>query len=1227
MDTIKLYLKESGSIAELDIDFRLYKDSYNTVNINLYVPKSLLLDEDEQHPISVKIGMLVTTANGDTKTTFSYNVPLIMEDVEVKDVRYNVYGRPLPDVFLKESGNQVLVANIVKIDATDSENIIVDQIITTQTTILAILESDYIENEETEEEPITPTELEYLTGLINLKQNKVDEALRTESKNVVGAINEVYDTSSTNSMIIDSNTEDISQIRGRLDLLEQNISLGEDYIGQLTGETIPTDTELDDFVQSVTGRATKNGDVILFVLQIENETDKIYKYTYTNTGWRSYQIPSVELASNGDAGLIKGTYNTGSTNNVLFDISGGEIVNVYVKRNGIYTPLNTIVENFDINFNDLYSGLTPVGASQKAINDGLNRNIVNTYLTQTAGATKQYVKDYSMPRIFNDVYFIRDIGYTKIVPVSETGIQFEVNSNNVGDVTLFQLEQENNADFELSVKNGYSNTIYIGTNVDSRIALRLTTEYKKGDDAWKLLNVEVTSPIQFVGGEIEKVSFGNPFTSLGVEVITLTNGDKLRQTLEAIVQTSSPITFTVYSNEVYPSTFNLTSQSYVMSDVEDIVGRLIEVGANGEIVNDEVVLTIQDEESYLPYKTNNREFLLNGNITTAQELDLTLPVKINFGGTTYNLLSYLTGLTPLTIGDLSSSMFTSTTGYSFVAKVIYHETSDYTGFVLSPRIITANELIKVIEDSDTIIVSTDSTGTKVQLQLSATQLNRLMRALVTPMSTPSGVEIVAIDNTNSQVNLELGDGLQIINGKLAVTGGAGGTSDYTQLTNKPTLNTDNTTSQTANANETINGTINLHKISKTGLLADAIDDSSHRLVSDTEKNDWNNKVSKVTQEYQLYGTGDPGQQTTYRTGVVNITDETTEIVPDIIPIFTGGQSTVNVPQGDYNIANKKYVDDEISKLASLPIGSIITSAIPLTDARYHLLDGTTIAQDGIYADFVTLLKTLVASGYNLTCTQSEFETDIGNTGNCGKFVIDDTNNLVRLPKITRFIQGLSDLTNIGTSLSAGLPNITGNFKMVSGSDTTASGAFTKSGSDTGPSGTGGWTQKTVYLNASRSSSIYGNNATVQPEATQYPYYIVLASGYKSDIEVNIDNVVTDLNDKLGKTDVSRYPIETWKSSDGGTWYTIYNDGFKECGGIASTSTSGKTTLQLPVIFSNNQYLMLTNSTVAETGSSFWWSFVYSKTVSSAVVWHGWKGINASNGGLSTPQLNFYCKGY
>lgn len=234
----------------------------------------------------------------------------------------------------------------------------------------------------------------------------------------------------------------------------------------------------------------------------------------------------------------------------------------------------------------------------------------------------------------------------------------------------------------------------------------------------------------------------------------------------------------------------------------------------------------------------------------------------------------------------------------------------------------------------------------------------------------------------------------------------------------------------------------------------------------------------------------------------------------------------DMEENDQLGANEIILTKNDTEVPMMPVGSIFASAIPQTDARVHLLDGSTIAQTGVYETFANLIKTLVSAGNNISCTQSQFDSDVSLTGNCGKFVIDNTAGTIRLPKITTFIQGLSSITNIGSSLSAGLPNIEGSFYTRAGAGyngavANADGSFTYTlNSGTGDfspiatSGSTGYPLSVTSFNANNGAStknIYGNSSTVQPNSTQYPYYIVLASGYKSSQVTDIDNIMNDIN--------------------------------------------------------------------------------------------------------------------
>lgn len=149
--------------------------------------------------------------------------------------------------------------------------------------------------------------------------------------------------------------------------------------------------------------------------------------------------------------------------------------------------------------------------------------------------------------------------------------------------------------------------------------------------------------------------------------------------------------------------------------------------------------------------------------------------------------------------------------------------------------------------------------------------------------------------------------------------------------------------------------------------------------------------------------------------------------------------------------------------------------------------------------------------------EADWQQSVTDYGVCGKFVYDSVNNTVRLPKITGIVEGTTDLTALGDLVEAGLPNITGNLYNINTWSGTADGAFAVTDTaNRDSSGSGNTTYRRFTLNASNSSSIYGNSTTVQPQTIKVLYYICVATSAKTDIEVDIDDIATDLN---GKADV------------------------------------------------------------------------------------------------------------
>lgn len=604
MGIIKVYLKESGSISKIEKDFQLYKGSYQNNQIDIYVPITIL-PSAEQHIAGVKTALIITKPNGDQTTTTSYNAELDTErgEVVVNNVTYVVYTQTLPRVFVKYSGEQTLVANVYEIDdnpeSSTYEQIV--RIITSQTSPLTIQNSEYIDTEEVQD----PSQLEYLAAKVNQldaelqdKQDKIDDEIEIAEGSVVGAINNLDGRVESNTEQISTNTSDIAE-------LQDIVGSGEDYVGTYTDTkdpSVPTDLadikeELTAYVETLRPEV-EGGDVVIYIQRVSGGTDKNYKFIYSGSlhDWTYYEIPAIERAGNDTYGIIKGTYSVGSTNDVLVDIAGGTIREIYIKNSsGVYNTAKYYVDSAKTSIDNILDGTTPVEKALKAVSDELGNNIVNTYLTQTAGVTKVQLREYALPRTFNDVSYLTSTGYSDTVPESASPV-YTVTSTSVGDHELFSAEKTIvNSEFELSEKNSSVDTIYVSASAICNVQFRLTTEINV-DNTWNTASVELSDNIQFsAANEIKKLTFGSTFAALE-EVLKLTDGDKIRQTLEVITSVSSSITFNVYSNETYPSTFYLNTTSQTIYVAQGKLGELPSLTLQGvyNSQDDKITFTIPE---------------------------------------------------------------------------------------------------------------------------------------------------------------------------------------------------------------------------------------------------------------------------------------------------------------------------------------------------------------------------------------------------------------------------------------------------------------------------------------------------------------------------------------------------------------------------------------------------------------------------------------------------------
>lgn len=223
-----------------------------------------------------------------------------------------------------------------------------------------------------------------------------------------------------------------------------------------------------------------------------------------------------------------------------------------------------------------------------------------------------------------------------------------------------------------------------------------------------------------------------------------------------------------------------------------------------------------------------------------------------------------------------------------------------------------------------------------------------------------------------------------------------------------------------------------------------------------------------------------------------------------------------------------------------------------------LFTGETIASAStVYPDFYAWVE----SHADLQVSAADYNTAITTYGECPYYVIDTVNKTIRLPLLKNYIKNANTADGI-TQAEAGLPNITGIVKLMTGCgggsgalyDTTEGGTF-----NNGQGGSGG--TGNIGLDASRSSSVYGNSDTNTPaHTTLFPW----VCAYNAAVEASVAQAAQFLQALTGKVDLASgvtqadvdYVIESYKS--GTSWYRLYKSGWCEQGGRFESNDTADT---------------------------------------------------------------------
>lgn len=576
MNTINIFIKNSGSVAELKKDFALFAGSYQNKLIDVYVPTEILYNIENQYEEiggeivptnvgvtnAVKIGAELIAPNGETVTSVPYYLNYIKK-VELPDpldstrkIEYAVYERQLPKEFTLYAGTQTLVTNVLTIDAntgineeTQEENPpVLVQVVTTQRCSLVVQASSYISDEPVEE----PDAHAQIWGAIGEAQHDIIE------------IQDILDVSEGESTRLDTMENAIETNSNDIAELQQYISSDANIIGQIEVVTLDRiDEALNQFVEEQTGAPAENGDVVFVILDI-NQQQYNYRYTYTLEGWVGYQIAQTNIASNSSYGLIKGNCGSISQTPIQANIVAGEINSLLYKNGDVYREVATDLSSVKNTQAEILNGNTHVGFAKLAEKDQNGDVIDLTYAKANDVYTKDESDDKFLPKSYSNVYYYSNQGIVDEVPTSPaSGIQFTANVGQAGEVQFFDCERTLQQEYNFNKNSTDQSAFWVFTDTDCVLSFRLLTYIQTGDTNY-LVSSDLTGEITFTADVPQLVNINSIYSGLGNTSLETNAGDTFRKVLYVTYVTPAnnvATSVSLYSNVQYPSSFQLSTQN------------------------------------------------------------------------------------------------------------------------------------------------------------------------------------------------------------------------------------------------------------------------------------------------------------------------------------------------------------------------------------------------------------------------------------------------------------------------------------------------------------------------------------------------------------------------------------------------------------------------------------------------------------------------------------------
>lgn len=318
-----------------------------------------------------------------------------------------------------------------------------------------------------------------------------------------------------------------------------------------------------------------------------------------------------------------------------------------------------------------------------------------------------------------------------------------------------------------------------------------------------------------------------------------------------------------------------------------------------------------------------------------------------------------------------------------------------------------------------------------------------------------------------------------------------------------------------------------------------------------------------------------------------------------VKAFFNGKDLVNLTAGKVKIVieRAKLIDPTVLKNAivntTVPTGAIMNYAFNDVPAGWLRLDGTVLqSANQVAPQFVAKLNEANNKqvGEKLIIGKDEWEQIERTYGSCGKFCWIGAN--LRFPKITGFIKGLTDITQLGKAELDTMRPITGgvcklNNHINEGDRRWTTGAFYMENDGSAGAGNGvkggsadGYTP--VVMNSGLLGANY-NGPETQPKCVKYPYIISVFNKIQWTSQLDYDNLIKASVNKAD-VDLSNIPVDydyviesKFPTDLDPNWYRKYKSGWLEQGGRVE---SGDVVTFLKPFSNNNITISVNNRSTA-----------------------------------------------